>query len=103
MFMTDAALLYEFQVDSTLSRIRVLIIDEVHERSLNTDIVLGIAKLLLAERRTDFYVVISLTTINSAPFLKFFHRPSNSALCIENRTHSVTVENLPTAFRFSRL
>jgi len=95
MYMTDAALIYEFQMDSNLSGIRVLIIDEVHERSLNTDIVLGIAKLLLTKRKTDFSVVIASTTIDPIPILKFFDCPSSSPLYVESRIHSVAVENLP--------
>ncbi|CAF4277253.1 unnamed protein product [Didymodactylos carnosus] len=96
MFMTDAALIYEFQMDSNLSRIRVLIINEVHERSLNTDIVMGIAKLLLAKRTTDFFVVVvSSTTIDPMPFLNFFDRRSSRPLDIANRIYPVTVENLP--------
>ncbi|GIQ92000.1 hypothetical protein KIPB_015517, partial [Kipferlia bialata] len=47
MLMTDAALIKEAQHDDTLSQYSVLVIDEAHERSLNTDLVLGIAKLVM--------------------------------------------------------
>lgn len=46
LFMTDAALVKESQKDAQLRHVRVLIIDEAHERNLNTDLVIGIAKLL---------------------------------------------------------
>ena len=46
-YMTDGAFIQESMDDNRLSKIRVLIIDEAHERSLNTDIVIGIAKMLL--------------------------------------------------------
>lgn len=39
MFMTDTALIRENQFDQTLSKVRVLIIDEAHDRTLNTDII----------------------------------------------------------------
>ena len=61
--MTDSALIHTSQTDPDLNQIRVLIIDEAHERSLNTDIVVGIAKLLLAKRPNNFYVVIASATI----------------------------------------
>ncbi|CAF5017855.1 unnamed protein product, partial [Rotaria magnacalcarata] len=78
MYMTDTALIHEFQTDSNLSLIRVLIIDNVHERSLNIDIAMGIAKLLLSKRKIDFYVVlIASIHINSVPFLNFFHHSSS--------------------------
>ncbi|CAF1005352.1 unnamed protein product, partial [Didymodactylos carnosus] len=95
MFMTDAALIYEFQTDSELSQIRVLIIDEVHERSLNTDIVMGMAKLLLARRTTDFFVVVASATIDPTPFLSFFDRSSSPPLDVADHIHPVVVENLP--------
>ncbi|CAF2782001.1 unnamed protein product [Rotaria sp. Silwood2] len=96
MYMTNAALIHEFQMDSNLSRIRVLIIDNAHQRSLNIDIVIGIAKLLLAKRRTDFYVVVIVSaTIDPMPFLNYFDHSSNRPLNITNCTHPVTVENLP--------
>lgn len=44
--MTDAALVKASSSEPDLSGVSVLIIDEAHERSLNTDLVLGIAKLV---------------------------------------------------------
>ena len=94
IFMTDAALIYEYQMDSNLSEVRVLIIDEVQERSLNTDIVLGIAKLLLKKRSDNFNVVIILSTISPQPFIQFFDHPSISRMKVDNPVYPVAVENL---------
>ncbi|TRM61089.1 P-loop containing nucleoside triphosphate hydrolase protein [Schizophyllum amplum] len=41
-FMTDGVLLRELAVDFLLSRYSVVIIDEAHERSMNTDILIGV-------------------------------------------------------------
>ena len=41
IFMTDAQLIKEMMNDNFLSNVRGLLIDEAHERSVNTDIVLG--------------------------------------------------------------
>ncbi|CAF3679582.1 unnamed protein product [Rotaria socialis] len=96
MYMTDTALIHEFQTDSNLNLIRVLIIDNVHERSLNIDIVMGIAKLLLSKRKIDFYVVlIASIHIDSVPFLNFFHHSSSRPLIIKSHTYKVAVENQP--------
>jgi len=42
--MTDGMLIRELINDKELERYSVVILDEVHERSLNTDILLGILK-----------------------------------------------------------
>eukprot|EP01122_Echinamoeba_exundans_P000205 TRINITY_DN10180_c0_g1_i1.p1 TRINITY_DN10180_c0_g1~~TRINITY_DN10180_c0_g1_i1.p1 ORF type:complete len:914 (+),score=96.79 TRINITY_DN10180_c0_g1_i1:460-3201(+) len=72
MLMTDASLVNAAQRDPLLSDISVLIIDEAHERSLNTDIVIGIAKMIRSRRPDDFYVVVASATIDPKPFLDFF-------------------------------
>ena len=95
MYMTDAALIRDSQRDPSLKHIRVLIIDEAHERSLNTDIVLGIAKLLLAQRPDDFYVVIASATIDPARFLQFFDRSQHSPLAVKGRVFPVRETNEP--------
>ncbi|KAF7652999.1 hypothetical protein LDENG_00088980 [Lucifuga dentata] len=49
-YMTDGCLLREILADPELSQYSVVILDEVHERSLNTDILLGLLKKIFSNR-----------------------------------------------------
>ncbi|KAI0320190.1 P-loop containing nucleoside triphosphate hydrolase protein [Amylostereum chailletii] len=49
-FMTDGVLLRELATDFLLSKYSVLIIDEAHERSMNTDILIGVLSRVIKLR-----------------------------------------------------
>lgn len=50
-FMTDGILLREIQQDFLLSKYSVVVIDEAHERSVNTDILIGMLSRIVALRQ----------------------------------------------------
>lgn len=49
-FMTDGVLLRELAGDFLLSKYSVIIVDEAHERSINTDILIGVLSRVLKLR-----------------------------------------------------
>uniref|UniRef100_A0A1D1Y1U1 RNA helicase n=1 Tax=Anthurium amnicola TaxID=1678845 RepID=A0A1D1Y1U1_9ARAE len=70
-YMTDGILLRETLKDSDLDKYRVVIMDEAHERSLNTDVLFGILKKVVARRR-DFKLIVTSATLNAQKFSNFF-------------------------------
>jgi len=90
--LTDGMLLAETQSDPFLDAYDTLIIDEAHERSLNIDFLLGIARTLL-EKRPELKLVITSATMDTEKFSRAFGNAP--VIEVSGRQYPVEVEYLP--------
>lgn len=70
-YMTDGMLLREAMTDNRLEKYSVVMLDEAHERTLNTDIIMGLLKEI-CRKRPDLRVVIMSATLDAEKFQAYF-------------------------------
>ena len=71
-FLTEGLLLRQVTSDPGLSSYDVIVLDEVHERHLHGDFLLGIVKCLVLQR-SDLRVILMSATINIDLFKNYFN------------------------------
>ncbi|XP_040033516.2 putative ATP-dependent RNA helicase DHX34 [Gasterosteus aculeatus] len=101
LFLTEGLLLRQIQQDKSLSQYQVLIVDEVHERHLHCDFLLGVLRSLLSEH-SDLRLILMSATINIKLFSDYFN--SAPVLQVPGRLFPIQViyQPIPTEEQPSR-
>lgn len=71
-YLTDGMLLREFLTDPELSSYGALMIDEAHERTVSTEIILSLLKDIIQVRK-DLKLIIASATMNAEKFSSYFN------------------------------
>ncbi|KKY20293.1 putative pre-mrna splicing factor rna helicase [Phaeomoniella chlamydospora] len=91
-YMTDGMLLREAMNDHDLTRYSTIILDEAHERTLATDVLMGLLKEVVL-RRPDLKLIIMSATLDAQKFQRYFN--DAPLLAVPGRTHPVEIFYTP--------
>lgn len=93
IFITEGLLLRQMSSDNSLSSYDVLVLDEVHERHLHGDFLLGVVKCLLFQRK-DLKLVLMSATINIKLFSDYFADTAH-VIQVPGRLHPIKLNYFP--------
>ncbi|MES1243525.1 MAG: ATP-dependent helicase HrpB [Acidobacteriota bacterium] len=91
LVVTEGILVQRLQADPFLEGVGAVIFDEIHERSLHTDLSLAMARRVQKEVRPDLRIVAMSATIDPGPIAEYLDAPVIES---EGRLHPVEIRYL---------
>ena len=92
-YVTEGVLIRRLLGDPMLRGVSAVVLDEVHERHLDTDLLLALLSRLRRERRPDLALIVMSATLDAEPFARFLGDAPR--LRSEGRAFPISVEHLP--------
>ncbi|XP_017892913.1 probable ATP-dependent RNA helicase DHX35 isoform X2 [Ceratina calcarata] len=97
-YMTEGILLRELMNDPLLTSYSVIVVDEVHERTLLTDIIMGLMKKIIRKRKS-LRIVVCSATVDAEQLRDFFNtnvtkdsaKDTATILTVEGRLYPVDI------------
>jgi len=93
IFMTEATLQQHMIRDPQLTGVSLVILDEFHERSIHTDLALGLLRELQQLERTDLKILIMSATLNTESLKKFL--PEAESIEVPGQVQELQVQFAP--------
>jgi pre-mRNA-splicing factor ATP-dependent RNA helicase DHX16 len=87
-YVTDGTLLRMFLTEPDLKNVSCIMLDEAHERTLATDILMALLKDVQKQHRNDLKIIVSSATLDAQAFSTYFD--SCPVLFIPGRTFPVS-------------
>ena len=91
-FLTEGILTRRLQTDPRLDGVSIVILDEFHERHLQTDLALALLRRLQRTARPDLQIVVMSATLEGGPIAEYLD--AGSPLEIPGRQYEVQVDHL---------
>ena len=96
-YLTEGILVREMMSDPLLKNYSVMMVDEAHERTLYTDILLGLLKKII-RKRPELRVIVSSATLEAETIRDFFNlktsessKDTSAILSVEGRAYPVEI------------
>lgn len=99
-YMTEGILIREMMADPLLRSYSIIMLDEVHERTVLTDILMGLIKKILKKRKT-LKLIVSSATVDAENLKKYFNVRKNESesdtaaiLSVNGKSYPITMHYL---------